>query len=199
MNWFRPVALSLPLALGVADAAPASKTPPNSPSLHQRQHAVERWAGDAPLLVVADIELAQTVPMEEAPGARTIVVLRIDEILRDDLDSELHEGDLYWMEIPGGALGDQLVFSSAAPLLFEGDQVLARLDLDQQGPVFTSIDDVLPVDDDAVRVCVNPTAVGVDRCDGMGAAVLYDDQVPAFPAPDLSIETALPDLAEALR
>ena len=199
MTWWRPFALSLPLALGVADAAPASKPPPLSPSLHQRQHAVQRWAGDAPLLVVADVELAEAQPTQEAPGARSVVVLRIVEILRDDLDSELREGDRLWMEIPGGALDDQLVFSSNAPLLFEGDQVLARLDLDDEGPVFTSIDDVLPVEDDAVRVCVNPSFEGVDRCDGMGAAALYDDQTSAFPAPDLSTETALPDLADALR
>ena len=198
MSRWKPYALALPMALTTALAAPAAPAP-RTASLHDRISAVEQWAVDAPILAVVEIEMAEAHASPQAPGATTEAVVRVTAVLRDDLDSGVMAGDRVWMELPGGALPDRMVFSSSAPMLFEGDTVLARLDLGDDGLTFTGINDVLPVADDAVRACVNPSPEGVDRCDGEGAALLPLDHAPLFSAPDLALEIPLQALANPLR
>ena len=201
MPTWKTLAAALPLALTTAAAAPAA--PANgralhAASLHDRVNAIEDWAGDSPILAVLEIEMAESQP-DDQTGARTEVVLHVLDVLRDDLDSGLVVGERVWMEIPGGALDQNLIFSSAAPMLFEGDTVLARLDLGDDGLTFTSIADVLPVADDAVRACVNPSPNAMGRCDGEGAALLPARRVPLFDMPELAIETPILALIDALQ
>ena len=194
---WKPLALALPLAACATASAPDPAQPRAVPSPVQQVGAVERWAGDAPLLIVAEIELAEATPAARPADVRTDVVLHVQQVLRDGLDSGLRDDDRIWIQIPGGQLDDQIIVSSDAPILFEGDSVLARMDVGDEGPIFTGLTDVLPFVEGAVRACVNPTPEAMDRCEGAGVIVHPD--LPAFEQADEVTTIPMGDLVEALR
>ena len=138
-----PVRMLFPLAALVAcQPAPRSAAPDELTRLsedlalydvsfarsHQVVELVERWAGDAPVLVHVDIEDATVTHGGDAPGVWTDVTLRVHEVLRDDLE-ELAQDDLILLTVPGGDDGEERVVSTDAPLFYPGDSALVTLDL----------------------------------------------------------------------
>ena len=171
---------------------------PNAAGGDQSAEAVLQWADRAS--VVAVIEIASARASEDERGhISTDAVLRVVEVYRDDLGLELVPGAQVWVEVAGGAMGDRSELSSAAPLLAEGDVVLALLTLDEQGDLtFDGNNSVLPMRDDAVQVCVNPDPGALRRCIDAGAGLVISEALPHFSRADDLLDVPLGALRGAL-
>lgn len=183
-----PVRMLFPLAALVAcQPAPRSAAPDELTRLsedlalydvsfarsHQVVELVERWAGDAPVLVHVDIEDATVIRGGDAPGVWTDVTLRVHEVLRDDLE-ELAQDDLILLTVPGGDDGEERVVSTDAPLFYPGDSALVTLDLiDDELALSQGHWSLLATHDDALVACVNPSGLALMGCIEAG--------VPSFP------------------
>ncbi len=153
----------------------------------ERADAVEIWASQAPVLAILDVESA--VVTEDGLNLTTEAVLHVVEILRDEQGLEMSAGDRLWMEIPGGQIGERSQLTSSAPLLFEGDTVLARLTLDERGDLgFDGHNSVIPVRDGLARVCVNPDPGAILRCVDAGSAVIALEELPLFTGADAGLD-----------
>jgi hypothetical protein len=124
-----------------------------------------------------------------ATPVQTEAVLSIVQVVRDDLDA-IHPGDQLLIQVPGGTIGEESWATSEAPLLFQDDEVLARMVRTEDGVAFDGHRSVIPVRGGALAVCANPASDVVADCIANGASLLFTDH--AERAPGLAAVQSIP-------
>lgn len=155
-----------------------------APTMAQQREAMGLWAERAQVLAWVSIEHAEPYITSESPGLRTEAVLRVIQVLRNESGVEFEVEDTLWLDLPGGSLGETDVYTSDAPLLFEGDEVLAALVQTAEGLQLAGARSVLPVREGALEVCVNPEHAALARCVDAGAGLVFSPTLELFERPD---------------
>jgi hypothetical protein len=166
-----------------------------APTLAQQHEALSRWAERAQVLAWVSIEHVEPYITSVSPGLRTEAVLRVRQVLRNESDVEFKVDNTLWLDLPGGSLGETEVYTSDAPLLFEGDEVLAALVQTPDGLQLAGARSVLPVREGAIEVCVNPEHAALTRCIDAGAGLVFSPALELFERADDVLSILVSELA----